>query len=193
MPTLLLTGFDIWGPHTHNSSWEMLREAAPAVPGWQVVTAQLPVSWARAPRLLEQQLTPEVQAVVCFGMNGGEKLLVERIAVNLAAPRAKDVDGLLPSSDLLVPEGPAAYWTGLPHQEVLSALTEADLPCAESHHAGTYLCNCTFYWLMHHVATRRPDLTGGFIHVPPEQGMPTEVLRRAVEPIAQVVTACAAR
>ncbi|MNT06012.1 Pyrrolidone-carboxylate peptidase [compost metagenome] len=32
--------------------------------------------------------------------------------------------------------------------------------------AGTYNCNTIFYGLSHYIATERPSLRGGFVHVP---------------------------
>jgi pyroglutamyl-peptidase len=90
--------------------------------------------------------------------------------------------------------GPAAYWGTLPVVEVVSALLAAGVPAAPSPDAGGYVCNHVFYGLMHLIATERPDLRGGFVHVPclPEQvtatggpSMGLDTLARAVEVVVQ--------
>jgi pyroglutamyl-peptidase len=193
MQTLLLTGFDIWGKKIYNSSWEILAEGVPlSVPGWQIRTLQLPVSWRRAPQMLEVALSPEVKGVVCFGMSGADRVHVERVAINLASSTVWDVDKEFAPADLVCPDGPPAYWTGLPYADIVAALNQAGILCEESQCAGNYLCNTVFYWLMHNIATQRPDLVGGFVHVPAfslTNNMTKEQLQKAVQIISQVLLA----
>jgi pyroglutamyl-peptidase len=82
--------------------------------------------------------------------------------------------------------------------DVVAALREAGVPAAVSRDAGGYLCNRIFFTLMHHAEAERPDLVGGFVHVPalPEQtlgddiaSMPLELQERA----ARIVLAVLAR
>jgi len=191
MKKILLTGFDVWGQETYNSSWEMLCDISPTLPpDWYYETLQLPVSWERAPLALSSGLTPDTKAVVAFGMSKRDRIDVERIAVNLTATRSEDVDNLIPAQGLVCDEGPPAYWTGLPYREIIATLRSHDIPCDENHYAGDYLCNYIFYWLMHYVTTCVPDIIAGFIHVPHfdmHGGLSREMLSRAADSIAAVV------
>ena len=45
-------------------------------------------------------------------------------------------------------------------------LRRAGVPASVSSTAGTYNCNTIFYGLAHYIATERPALRGGFVHVP---------------------------
>ena len=40
------------------------------------------------------------------------------------------------------------------------------LPCHISYTAGTYVCNCVMYNVLHMAATKYPHIRAGFIHVP---------------------------
>lgn len=193
MKTVLLTGFEPWGAHTSNSSWEILKDLRIGLPtGWQCKVRQLPVSWTAAPSTLAPLLTQDVKATVCFGMNESDsRVLVERIAINLTGPGLKDGHGRCCESEHVIDGAPPAYWTGLPVKSLTTALSEQGIPCGESQSAGAYLCNFTFYWLMHFIAQERPDMVGGFIHVPKIDDNST--LHSAVPTIVQAVisaTAC---
>jgi len=67
--------------------------------------------------------------------------------------------------------GPAAYWTSLPIKAMAAAIRREGIPAEVSQTAGTFVCNHLFYSLAHVIATQRPTLRGGFIHIPllPEQ------------------------
>jgi pyroglutamyl-peptidase len=90
----------------------------------------------------------------------------------------------------VLPGGPAAYWATLPVTRIVSALVEAGVPAAASSDAGGFVCNHLFYGLMHLIASERPDIRGGFVHLPclPQQvagsggpSMGLDTLARAVE------------
>ena len=100
-------------------------------------------------------------------MTGGSEILIERLASNLVIPRLDAVDRIPHTSEYVCPDGPPAYYTGLPSHNLLSALRNSGIPCDMSLWAGPHTCNFIFYWLMHYIAQHRPDMIGGFIHVPP--------------------------
>lgn len=191
MKTILLTGFGTWGLERYNSSWEALRDADFRLPkGWRCDVRQLPVTWTQASRLLRSRIKPDVKAVVCFGMTGGDQILIERIATNLIIPTLTVVDDKPYRSEFVRKSGPPAYWTGLPHKAICARLRKLDISCGESQWAGSHTCNFLFYWLMDYIARSRPDIVGGFIHVPPfdeHGGMQREKLCLAVNAIARTI------
>ena len=63
------------------------------------------------------------------------------------------------------PRWPAAYFTALPVKAARLAVDKAGIPVEVSQTVGTYVCNHTFYTLMHEL-TSRPGVRGGFVHVP---------------------------
>ncbi|WHP17983.1 pyroglutamyl-peptidase I [Cellulomonas sp. ES6] len=176
--TVLLTGFEPFEGQPVNASWAAVRAVAG---GWSetdegavLVTALLPVSFARAPRRLAEllaQVRPDL--VVCVGEAGGRSAVgVERVAVNVQDARIPDEDGDQPVDVPVVPGGPVAHLSSLPVKACLAAVLEAGVPGEVSNTAGTYVCNTVAYALADQLAGGRvPGARGGFVHVPrlPEQ------------------------
>jgi pyroglutamyl-peptidase len=63
---------------------------------------------------------------------------------------------------------------------IADAIRESGIPSEVSLSAGAYVCNDVMYRVLHEVATRRPGLVAGFIHVPPAATMPVETIARAL-------------
>ena len=164
-----------------------------------MATVVLPVVYGDATRVLAAAIAEtQPAAVVALGQaNGRERVTVERVALNLVTETAPDNAGRSLAEERVVAGGPAAYWGTLPVVQIVSALVAAGVPAAPSPDAGGYVCNHVFYGLMHRIATERPDLRGGFVHVPslPEQvtatggpSMGLDTLARAVEVVVRTTT-----
>jgi pyroglutamyl-peptidase len=171
-PKILLTGFTPFGGDKINPSWLAVRQVAEARPD-EVSAVEIPTVFATAISDLEKAIEehhPEV--VICVGLaNGRPAITPERVAINLNDAGLEDNAGEQPIDVPIVPGGPAAYFTTLPLKESVTAMRAAGLPAKVSDTAGTFVCNNIFYGLMHLIATKYPELRGGFIHVPhaPEQ------------------------
>ena len=90
----------------------------------------------------------------------------ERVAINLMDARIPDNAGFQPVDQPVVPGGPAAYFATLPVRRMAETIEKAGLPAQISNTAGTYVCNCLLYTLLHTAAVEYPGMPGGFIHVP---------------------------
>jgi pyroglutamyl-peptidase len=196
---VLVTGFEPFAGSSTNPSRRLVEELAALPPaGLELATAVLPVSFARAAgelRTVVQAAEPDV--VVCFGQADGRAgISVERFALNLDDAANVDNEGTSSASPV-EREGPVAYRSTLPVDEIVAALRTAGIPATASRDAGGFLCNHVFYTLMGTLERERPETVGGLVHVPllPEQAlekpvasMPLEVLVRA----AAIVLAVAA-
>ena len=188
MAQVLLTGFEPWHTFEVNSSWEAVsildnRQVA----GFRIAARRLPVAFARVGPALAAVLE-EVEPDICIGFGMGPRdthVRLERVAVNLCdAVDYPDNDGTALRDTPVVPDGPAAYWTGLPVRRIEAALRNHDFPVVTSLSAGAFLCNNLFYRLMDTIANERPGMIGGFVHVPPSDasgaaGLPLTRLQRA--------------
>ncbi len=169
---VLVTGFGPYGGYSENPSGEavgLLPEvAAKELPGLELVTAVLPVSFRRAREELLGLLDSErPDAYVGVGLGpGAAHLRIERVAVNLADARTPDEDGEQPVDEPIDPEGPAAYFSTLPVKAIVRRLREEGIPAALSYSAGTFLCNYVMYLGLHHSSRRGYPLRAGFVHVP---------------------------
>ena len=157
---VLVTGFAPFGGDTINPSYAAVRRlpARIVLRGGvlDVVTAELPTSFARAPRKLRAliaRVQPEI--VLCVGLAAERAAIcVERIAVNLCDARIADNDGAQPRDTPVVARAPAAYFSTLPVTAIVRALVEGGLRAEQSLSAGAFVCNHVFYGLMHLLATQ---------------------------------------
>ena len=170
MTRVLVTAFEPFGGETVNPSQLAAQRLAegPPIDGVELRTAFLPVVFGDAIDALTAAIAehdPEV--VVCVGEAGGRFAVTpERVAVNVNDAPFPDNAGRKPVDEPIVEGGPVAYLTGLPIAEIVEALHRAGIPAAKSSTAENYVCNNVFYGLMHHIATDRPQVVGGFVHVP---------------------------
>jgi pyroglutamyl-peptidase len=170
--TFLVTGFEPFGEHRTNSSWDALEHLRPAWPE-RFLTERLPVDHVRAHQLLRELITrhrPHV--VLCTGLAKGHVFRIERLA------RRPSMLGTA-----LDPEALDGRW---PWSEMHAALERAAVDISVSFDAGRYVCEST-YWSLLSVEAERAPTFAAFLHVPPVSNeIPLECIARA---IASVVSA----
>ena len=135
-------------------------------------------------------------AVICVGQAGGRSgITPEKIAINYQDARIPDNAGNSPRHQLILyPQKPSAlsytplnegasagafcpadgYFSSLPVEKMVEAMSEANIPASASLSAGAYVCNDLFYRLMVYLAKGSlagdahigGGAIGGFIHVP---------------------------
>lgn len=190
IPTILLTGFDIWPAVTYNSSWLAVSRSQPSCRS-AIKKAMLPVSWKQAPTILTEQIDNDVIAVLAFGMAPSSNVVrMEQIAINQCDLNASDVDGWGPAYLQVRPGGPPSYVSTLPTESLVSSLNSDGIPAQISTYAGNFLCNFVFYTLMDKLAETGRTIPAGFVHLPPfhkEGGMAEAILVRTVEHLCTYV------
>jgi pyroglutamyl-peptidase len=168
---VLLTGFGPFPGVPANPS-EMIAAELGARPrphdGIELVTSALPVEYeAAGARIHELVSSVEPDAVLCLGVAAGRAAInLERFALNFDDAPIPDNDGRLLQGTAIVPDGPAAYQSTLPLDRMHAALVALDVPSTMSNHAGTYICNHTFYAARHHIETLGHHAPCGLIHIP---------------------------
>lgn len=192
MATVLTSGFGPFPGCSDNASWNALGAAQPDLPpGWNLQRVHLDVAWSRAADTLLERIDQETRIVLAFGQADDDPIRIERFAINAPDATLIDTDGERLGSRTLCAEGPPAYETGLPITELVDAIAAEGIPVTESHYAGGYLCNFTFYRLMHFIATEQAELIAGFIHVPPADRLnlttTARAIQRAIETVIDVV------
>ena len=199
---LLVTAFEPFGEDKLNSSQEVLKMLPESLPGAEIVKAVLPVVFRSSAAMLFEVLAKEKpDAVLCLGQAGGRDALTpERVAINLNDARIPDNEGAQPVDEMILPEGPDAYFSSLPIKAMRDAIRETGLPSEISNTAGTFVCNQLMYALLNYIAHSDLKIRGGFLHLPyldrqtadhPDKpGFPCEKLVQGVE---AAVTAIAAQ
>jgi pyroglutamyl-peptidase len=185
MTKVLLTGFEPFGTATSNPSGEIVKQ----ISGDNIVTAILPVTYAQsAERLLSliDQHNPDV--VICLGQaEGRTQITPEKVAINLDDARLPDNAGVIRSDVKILDNGPDAYFTALPIQEMIEAIKAAGVPASVSLSAGAFLCNHVFYVAQNKFAGTK--IRSGFVHVPLMDSQAPEFPGLPTMPLDQMVTA----
>ena len=165
---ILVTGFAPFGGETINPSYDALRLLPERIEGCEIIKYEMPVSYDVCPSLLEWMIIRyNPDAVVCFGQAGGRTAITpEYVSINLKHSTMPDNSGIRFTDCPVIESAPAAYFTKLPVRQMVADLQKEGLPGFVSYSAGTFVCNCLFYHLMHSINVKFPRLIGGFIHVP---------------------------
>lgn len=194
--SVLVTGFDPFGGSKVNPSWDAIHALnGREIAGHRIVGGELPTIFGASLRRL-QELMEELQPrmVILTGQAGGRGAIsLERVAINVNDARIADNAGAKPIDLPIVADGPAAYFTTLPIKAMLQELLGAGVRAEVSQTAGTFVCNQTFYGLMHLLAQPQwQGVRGGLVHVPwlPEQGQPSMRVEEIVRGL-ELAIACA--
>lgn len=165
---ILITGFEPFGGETVNPAWEAVQRLPDAVAGAQLIKLEVPTVFSRCGPAVEAAIEAHCpDAVLCVGQAGGRACVtVERVAVNLADAAIPDNAGESPVDVPIRPDGPAAYFATLPVKAIVAQIRAHGLPCRLSYTAGTFVCNCLMYEVLHLAATQNRPMRAGFIHVP---------------------------
>ena len=151
-----------------NPAYEAVKRLPDAVAGAELIKLEIPTEFARCGPAVEaaiQAHRPDV--VLNVGQAGGRACVsVEQVAINLAEASIPDNAGDQPVDQPLQPEGPAAYFATIPVKAVVKNIRDHGIPCQISYTAGTYVCNCVMYNVLHLAAVKYPHIRAGFIHVP---------------------------
>ena len=152
----------------------------------------LPVSY----RLTDTRLADVLSAhqpdtVLAFGLGRSESLVtIERLAVNVDDADCCDNCGEVRRGSPIDPNGPAAYFSTLPVDEIQASLIAEGITATISNHAGAFLCNHLLYRLLHLAATAGALQAAGFFHLPRIQW--TALAARDLERALIEITRCAA-
>lgn len=164
--TFLVTGFEPFGPHSTNSSWDALELLRPSWPE-EVAVLRLPVDHVAAHDQLRRALRElRPRAVLCTGLAAGDVFRIEHRARRPAA-----------LSTEVGPDESRGRW---PWEEMRSALQGVAVPFVDCEDAGRYVCESTYWSLLSYDGPLAPQFAA-FLHVPPAApAHPLELIARAV-------------
>jgi pyroglutamyl-peptidase len=185
MTKVLLTGFEAFGTATSNPSGEIVKQ----ISGDNMVTAILPVAYTQsAERLLALIAEYNPDVVICLGQaEGRTQITPEKVAINLDDARLADNEGVLRNDVKIIKNGPDAYFSTLPLNEIVEAIKARGVPAAVSLSAGAFLCNHVFYVAQNKFAGTK--VRSGFVHVPLMDSQAPEFPGLPTMPLDQMVTA----
>ncbi len=166
--TVLITGFEPFNNESINPSWLAVKALPEQIDEYKIYKLELPTEFKDSTNLLQetvQELKPEI--VICVGQAGGRRsITVERVAINMLDYSIKDNSGYQPIDEVINEKGPTAYFSSLPIKKIIKKVNEANISCAISNTAGTFVCNSVMYTLLDITNNYYPNTKAGFIHVP---------------------------
>ena len=165
---VLVTGFDPFGGEAVNPAFEAVKLLPDEIAGAEIIKLEIPTVFSKCGPAVEagiQKYEPDI--VINVGQAGGRSCVtVEQVAVNLAEARIPDNDGEQPSGEPVQKDGAPAYYPTIPVKAIVKNVRDHGIPCHISYTAGTYVCNCIMYNVLHMAATKYSNIRAGFIHVP---------------------------
>lgn len=165
---VLITGFDPFGGEAVNPAFEAVKLLPDEIAGAEIIKLEIPTVFSKCGPAVEEGIKKyEPDVVINVGQAGGRSCVtIEQVAVNLAEARIPDNDGEQPSDEPLQREGAPAYYATIPVKAIVKNIRDHGIPCHISYTAGTYVCNCIMYNVLHMAATKYTNIRAGFIHVP---------------------------
>ena len=168
----MITGFE---PFTtgqglvldHNPTADIATAVAERIQ--HIVSLTLPVSYRKTREALEAgfQLHEPRHWIGLGYAPHRQNLDVETIALNVEHASSGDNDGETPWMRPIEPDAPCAYQTRVNVEGALTILEKMGAPGVPAFHAGTFLCNQTFFLGCHAVESNSGLEKAIFIHVPP--------------------------
>ena len=169
---ILLTGFEPFTTGqglklTHNPTGDIATSLGSSLT--HVQGAVLPVSFTQTKTTLTDMFVNlEPTHWVGLGFAPHRTTIdVEAVALNLEHARSGDNDGKTPFMRPIVEGAPLAYRSRVDTADLAKTLNGHSVPAQTNCHAGTFLCNQTFYLGCHWAESSHSLQTAVFIHVPP--------------------------
>ena len=174
---VIITGFQPFGSHKHNPSQEAVQALPESVKfndnsaTARVAKLILPVCCLEAFQVLSPLVAESLNepfALILCGLSYPRNIIsLERFALNVRDFRMPDNNGHNLDEEYIIPEGPEALRSKVPLIELNDEINRSGYACEISNHAGTFVCNETYYrslfsWQEHNNC--RGIL---FVHVPP--------------------------
>lgn len=165
---VLVTGFDPFGGEKVNPAFEAVKLLPDEIAGAEIIKLEIPTVFSKSGPAVEEGIKKyEPDVVINVGQAGGRSCVaIEQVAINLAEARIPDNAGEQPSDEPIQKDGAPAYYATIPVKAIVKNVREHGIPCHISYTAGTYVCNCVMYQVLHMAAEKYQNIRAGFIHVP---------------------------
>jgi pyroglutamyl-peptidase len=188
---ILITGFEPFGNQKINPS-QILLEHLKSDPKLKSLCdfLLLPVDYEKAAQALTVKLQSEKwSGWIGFGQAGGrDKISLERVALNWKEKDFNQIEGQSWTPAPLVPGAVEAFINPINLVKILEELRKVQIPSEISFSAGTYICNCVYYFANKTFRDLNSSAFRLFVHVPylPEQSfsaptMPLETMLEAAQ------------
>lgn len=181
MKKLLLTGFGPFAEHVDNPTEPIIHALkGQKINGFEIEGAILPVEYENSIielDLLIENLNPDV--IISLGLAADRECVTpELIAVNYQHSETADNANVIKMFEKINPKSKESFFSTLPIEKFITALTKNSIPNKLSTTAGTYVCNTVMYYALRKVQQQKRQCLSGFIHIP--ENLPPEQLNLAI-------------
>ncbi len=165
---VLITGFDAFNKDTYNPSFEAIKMLPDMINNYEIIKKQLNTKYIDAQSQLELLMSehhPDF-VILCGQAAGREKVSLENVALNVMNSTIFDNANYMPKDEVIIEGGPYAYTSSIDLIKLEKNLNDLNIPTYISYHAGTFVCNSTYYKLLNLINTTYSNTQGVFVHVP---------------------------
>ena len=170
MKKILITAFTTFGKQTQNSSLEVVKKLKKQFDECEVIFVKLPVVFDMDFFTNLLKLHQPNYLLMC-GQAGGRKTIdCEKVAINYIYSPQPDNKGVIIKGSRIIFDGPDAYFSNVPILPIVCRLQELKLPVQLSFSAGTFVCNFSYYLMLHTISTMKLACEAMFVHFPYFEG-----------------------
>lgn len=175
---ILISGFDAFGKDTYNPSYEAILNIK-SHDLIDIVKVQLPTKYNIAGNMIIDRLQASYfDYVFLVGQAAGRKeITLEKYALNTMNSSIEDNAGFKPIDLPVIENKDSALESSIDLLALSSYLNNKDFISKVSYHAGTFVCNSTYYEVLNYIKENNLKTEAVFIHVPitPEQRSSYEI------------------
>ena len=135
----------------------------------------LPVDWEKIDGDAEKITRGNFEALVIFGNGRGETHKIEKLAVNAQGTNILDNQDKRCGSDLISPDGKAAFFSTWPVEKLFDELQKAGLPSQVSYFSGLFLCNGAYYRALRNESQKLERRPVVLLHLSPERNIGSDL------------------
>ncbi|MEG1732464.1 MAG: pyroglutamyl-peptidase I [Longicatena sp.] len=196
---VLVTGFDPFGNDVINPSYESVKRLPSKIANADIIKLEIPTIAQTSLKMLKeaiQKYKPDIVINVGVAKGRGD-ISVERVGINVDNFSICDNAHNQIIEEPIFLDGPDAYFSNLPIQEMVKAMNEANIKASISNSAGTFVCNHVLYGVRYLIEHEFLHVKSGFIHVPclceqvgNEENIPSMELFDMVKGLTIAISTC---
>ena len=163
---ILITGFEPFGSRKANNSWEVAKAFKNSN---EIKVLCLPVSFSRAHNVVIDLIKKQsFDLIIMLGETSStnDYIRLERVAINLKDSINRDNDNIIADEEILIEDASPAYFTKFPLKKIAGKLKETGYRIKISNSAGTFVCNCLYFNILHYIEANKLSTKALFLHVP---------------------------
>ena len=168
---VLVFGFERFGRLTWNPSERVVENLSlhsNLIINAKITIKVLPTEYVASQQII-QELVKKAEPSLIVGLGAAPMrsvLCLERTAVNLDDSFLRDNAGVIRTDMKIDPEGPDNLRTSINLKLILKQLNATGIRARISNHAGTFVCNHVYYFVLRLIQREKIDSRCIFVHLP---------------------------